>query len=268
MPKAVPLAFAIWCLSHAAAFAWGVEGHHLVARIAARELTPKAKAAVADLLGEDATAGMVQASTWADEIRPGRPETAPWHYVDIEIAGTGYDAARDCPDDACVVAQVERDAKIIGDRAISKPVRAEALRFLIHFVGDMHQPLHCADNQDRGGNSVRVVLGGRRTNLHAVWDTAVVEAFGGSEGELAGVLEEGITPAGRSTWSRGSIVDWANETFGVAKNSVYRGIQGSGGNYAPVILLAGYAQSNWPVAAVQVERAGVRLAALLNQHLG
>jgi hypothetical protein len=88
MSKVTSLAFAIGCLSHAAAFAWGVEGHHLVARIAADELTPKAKAAVADLLGGDATADMIQASTWADEIRPGRPETAPWHYVNIEITST------------------------------------------------------------------------------------------------------------------------------------------------------------------------------------
>jgi nuclease S1 len=168
MPKVTSLAFAIWCLSHAAAFAWGAEGHHLVARIAADELTPRAKAAVADLLGGDATAGMIRASTWADEIRPSRPETAPWHYVNIEITSTGYDAARDCPNDACVVAQVERDAKIVWDSAISKPVRADALRFLIHFVGDMHQPLHCSDNQDHGGSSVRVVFEGHRTNLHAI----------------------------------------------------------------------------------------------------
>jgi hypothetical protein len=108
-----------------------------------------------------------------------------------------------------VVVQVERDAKIVGDQGISKPVRAEALRFLIHFVGDMHQPLHCSDNHDHGGNSVRVVFEGRRTNLHAIWDTPVVEALGSSEDEVAAKLEKGITQADRIAWSRGSAVDWA-----------------------------------------------------------
>jgi hypothetical protein len=267
MPKVTSLAFAIWCLSHAAAFAWGAEGHHLVARIAAGELTPKAQAIVADLLGGDATAGMIRASTWADEIRPGRPETAPWHYVDIEITSTGYDAARDCPNNACVVAQVERDAKIIGDPAISKPVRTEALRFLIHFVGDMHQPLHCSDNYDHGGSSVRVVFDGRRTSLHAIWDTPVVRALGSSEGEVAAGLEKEITQADRMAWSRGTAIDWTSETFGVAKASVYRGIQGRGGNYVPLVLPSDYAKSQRTIVAMQLDRAGVRLAALLNQQL-
>jgi len=267
MPRVTSLAFAIWCLSNAAAFAWGAEGHHIIARIAASELTPKAQAAVADLLGGDAAAGMIGVSTWADEIRPSRPETAPWHYVDIESTSPGYDAARDCPDSACVVAQIERDAKIIGDPAISKPIRAEALRFLIHFVGDLHQPLHSADNHDRGGNSVRVVLQGRRTNLHAVWDTAVVEALGSSEGELASGLERQITPTDRTSWSRGTVPDWANETFAVAKAAIYRGMQGSGSTYAPLVLSPDYAASQHAIVVKQLERAGVRLAAMLNQHL-
>lgn len=267
MPKLASLGFAFWCFSHAAAFAWGAEGHHIVARIAADELTPKANAVVADLLGGEATAAMISASTWADEIRPSRSETASWHFVNIELTSAGYDAARDCPKDDCVVAQVERDARIIGDPAISKPVRAEALRFLIHFVGDMHQPLHCADNEDRGGNSVRVVFEGHRTNLHAIWDTAVVQTLGSSEDEVAEELEKGITQADRIAWSRGTPVDWANETFGVAKARVYGGIQGSGGNYAPLILPPDYASSQRAIVATQLKRAGVRLAAILNQHL-
>src|SRR5690242_2941238 len=112
------------------AWAWGSEGHQIIARIASSELTPGAKAQVEALLGDDATSSMVTASTWADEIRPTRQETRPWHYVDIEITSSGYDAARDCPNDACVVAQVKRDVAIIGNRWLAKPVRAEALRFL------------------------------------------------------------------------------------------------------------------------------------------
>ena len=161
------------------AWAWGNEGHEVVALIAASELSPVAKAKVEQLLGGDAANSMADVSTWADKIRRDRPETGPWHYVDIEITYAGYDASRDCPNDACVVAQVQKDAIIVGDRTLTQPVRAEALRFLIHFVGDLHHPLHATDNHDRGGNEVRVVLSGKRKNLHAVWDTDVVEAATG-----------------------------------------------------------------------------------------
>ena len=267
MRKATSLALAIWLLEGAPVFAWGIEGHRLVALIATSELTPKAQAAVADLLGGDVTSSMVSASTWADEIRPSRRETAPWHYVNIEIDSIGYDAARDCPDDACVVGQIERDAKIVGDPAILKPVRAEALRFLVHFMGDLHQPLHCADNHDRGGNAVKVQFEGRQTNLHAVWDTAVVEALGLSEGDLAAAFEKEITPMARAAWSRGTIADWANETFGVATTDVYGGVHGSGGTEAPLILPPDYAASRHAVVVKQLERDGVRLAALLNERL-
>ena len=89
-----------------------------------------------------------------------------WHYVNIKIMNTGYDAARDCQNDACVVAQIQKDAAIVGDRTLAQPVRAEALRFLLHFVGDLHQPLHAADNHDRGGNEVWIVLNGeKRTSM-------------------------------------------------------------------------------------------------------
>ena len=93
-----------------AALAWGHEGHEVVALIAASELSPAAKAQVEQLLGGDAASTMADVSTWADKIRRDRPQTGPWHYVNIEITSGGYDAARDCPNDACVVAQIRKDA--------------------------------------------------------------------------------------------------------------------------------------------------------------
>ena len=100
------------------ASAWGLEGHQIVAHIAARELTPAARAQVQDLLGGEAARAMVEASTWADEVRPTRPATAPWHFVNIPIGSGGYEPRRDCPRDDCVVAQIERDARIVGDRQL------------------------------------------------------------------------------------------------------------------------------------------------------
>lgn len=249
------------------ALAWGYEGHQIIAHIAASELSPAARSQVSDLLGGDAETEMVAVSTWADEIRPMRRETAPWHFVDIPIRSSGYDAARDCANDDCVVAQIERDQRIVADKSLAAPVRVEALRFLIHFVGDVHQPLHASNNNDRGGNEVRVILGDRRTNLHAVWDTAVVEALGNDPTGVAQRLEVEITPMERSDWDRGTAADWANESFCVAGREIYAKLPGSGGTDAPVILPASYAQIESATAKLQVERAGARLAWVLNAAL-
>ena len=264
MRSPISLALTVWLLGCAPALCWGSEGHHIIARIAASELTPKARAAVADLLGGDTLSAMVAASTYADEIRPGRRETAPWHYANIEIDSNGFDAVRDCPDGACVVAQIEHEEQTIADTFISKSVRAEALRFLIHFIGDLHQPLHCADNRDRGGNTVRVVLQGEQTNLHAIWDTAVVEALGSSDDAVAAALSRNITQSDRKVWSQGTVENWTNETWKVAKRVVYRSFPGGGATDAPIVLPNAYADAQRVVVAKQLERAGVRLAAVLN----
>ena len=139
--------------------AWGVEGHRIIAAIAADELTPVAKRQIEQLLGSpDASRGMIEASTWADEIRSSRPQTASWHFVDIPIGSAGYDYLRDCIRQNCVVSQIDRVERALADKRVLASGRAEALRFLIHFVGDVHQPLHAADNRDKGGNGTRVVL--------------------------------------------------------------------------------------------------------------
>src|SRR5471030_179513 len=117
------------------ALAWGAEGHEIVAAIAAHELTPRARAA--HLLGGEAM--LVLASNWADEIRDQRQGTGRWHFVDIPLAAPGYHPRRDCPDRACVVAQIENDMRILDSRRLNDSTRAEALRFLIHFVADVHQ---------------------------------------------------------------------------------------------------------------------------------
>jgi hypothetical protein len=252
-------------LSPSAAYAWGHEGHEIVALIAANEMTPKAKAAVQGLLGgPDAATAMEQYSTWADEIRPERRETAPWHFVDIEISSGGYDAARDCAHNDCVVAQIERDTSVIGDKSLAMPVRAEALRFLIHFVGDETQPLHCSDNHDRGGNEVSVILNGDSTNLHAVWDTAVVEALGNDPSAIAARLSATITPAEQAAWTKGTPASWSNECWNIAKREVYADFHRNGGTFAPIVLPPDYAAKKSSIAAEQLKRAGVRLATILN----
>ncbi len=247
------------------AFAWGAEGHRIVAFIAASELAPQTQREVSHLLGGPLPEAMVRVSTWADQIRRERPHTASWHYVDIPLGSSGYVAARDCPHGNCVVAQILRDTRRIADRRLTNAVRAQALRFLIHFVADEHQPLHAANDHDRGGNEVHVVLNRRHTNLHAVWDDSVVRALGRSPARVALRLEASITPRERSRWQQGNPMMWANGSFAIASHDIYPLLHGRSYRYAPLILPRDYARRYAPIAALQLQKAGVRLALLLNR---
>ncbi len=151
-----------------AALAWGPEGHNLVARIAEAQLTPVARAKVQEILGPNVS--MTSIASWADQVRRQRAESSPWHYVDIPIDKPHLDMARDCAKGACVVAQIEADEAALRDPATPTLQRRESLMFLIHFIGDMHQPLHSADNKDKGGNDVHVIFFDRPANLHSTWD--------------------------------------------------------------------------------------------------
>jgi hypothetical protein len=150
-------------------------GHAIVAEVAEDSLTPTARMQVDQLLTLEQHQHLDEIASWADAYRLSHPETAKWHFVDIPLNADGYDAQRDCPEDNCVVAQIPRFAGILGDRSRAPPDRLQALKFLVHFVGDIFQPLHCADKGDRGGNEVRLTFAGHRTNLHAIWDGGILD---------------------------------------------------------------------------------------------
>ncbi len=159
-------------------YAWGPEGHEIVAIIAEQRLEGDVREQTAALL--EGTA-FISAASWADQVR--NQQTAPWHYVNIAIVDREYDAAQVCHQDQCVIAQIERFRKTLADHAANFKKRQKALKYLIHFVGGLHQPLHAGDNHDRGGNDVQVEFLGQTINpssrkpwnLHAVWDSALVE---------------------------------------------------------------------------------------------
>ena len=267
--KTLIVSAALFVCTLAPASAWDKTGHQTVAQIAAARLTPAAAAAVSDLLdAKDARAGMTEVAAWADQIRRDRRETGPWHYVDIPISADGYDAARDCKGDDCIVAQINKEIAIVKDTTLLRPVRAEALKFLIHFVGDVHQPLHAADNQDKGGNKIAVTAGAKRTNLHAVWDSAMVGAIGNDPATIAALLSSKIPPEAAAAWAGGTPEQWANESFLIAKTKIYPQFPGSGGTLAPIVLPDSYPASFGPITAMQLAKAGIRLAAVLNAALG
>jgi hypothetical protein len=248
-------------LAPAPAFAWGAEGHEVAAAIALGELTPAARTQVAHLLGSDAM--LVAQSNWADEIKDQRRDTARWHFVDIPLHALAFVYGRDCAGGDCVVAQIGADLSTLRNKRLGDRQRSEALLFLIHFVADVHQPLHAEDNDDKGGNAVRIDIGHERSNLHRVWDVDVVQVQGFDPGAVAAGIERGITPQQRQSWTRGTPADWANEAHAIARDQIYPPLQGAG----EIRLPRDYAWREAPVARLQLARAGVRLAWLLNSNL-
>lgn len=241
-------------------FGWGEEGHRLVVRIAEGLLTPAAKAQVAATLmpGES----LEELASWADEVRRTRKETEGWHYVNIPLTSAGLDMKRDCAKGNCIVAKISDFQKAWRDPAASLESRREALLFLVHFVGDLHQPLHAVDNDDRGGNDVPVLLGNAHTNLHAVWDSGLLRSMPG-EDHLFDALRQAISPDEVNAWSGSSVEQWADESFHAAQSTTY-GLLPTVAKGQTVTLGEWYEQMAEPVLEQQLEKAGVRLAAILN----
>jgi hypothetical protein len=153
--------------------------------------------------------------------------------------------------------------RALRNKRLGDSQRTEALLFLVHFVADVHQPLHAEDNDDKGGNEVRVQIGHERSNLHRVWDVDVVEVQGFDPGAVAAGIERGISREQRQAWTRGTPADWANEAHAIARGQIYPPLQGA----REIRLPRDYAWREAPVARLQLARAGVRLAWLLNMAL-
>ncbi|MBA2292558.1 MAG: S1/P1 nuclease [Gemmatimonadales bacterium] len=238
---------------------WGELGHRTIARTAELQLSGHARRAARSLLSGQSLA---EASTWADQVRKERPATSPWHYVNIPIWESGY-RPEFCPRAACVIGTLESQQKILADRSASRADRAEALRWVIHLVGDLHAPLHAGDRGDRGGNDLRVELEGRQTNLHAAWDSGLLAVMQRREEELVKMLVRRIPLRGDLAQIRaGTIADWAMESHDRARDVVY-------GLLAPTLVLDGaYRIAAAPVIEDQMFRASVRLAWLIEQALG
>ena len=254
------LLLAVLLLLPSPVLAWGPEGHEIVAHIAAREMTPAARTEVEALLSGDAAQMMAANANWADEIRQDRPETAAWHFVNIELDATRYDPARDCPHRDCIVAQIEKDRRILADRHAPLPGRIEALRFLIHFLGDIHQPLHDADDHDRGGNDIAVRVGRYHTSLHHLWDGDLVTDLGDDPARVATQIDSSFSRAQKLAWEKGAPADWAFESFLIARRDIYAPLHGR----KSLALPRDYAAQEAPIVRAQLEKAGLRLAYVLD----
>lgn len=241
--------------------AWGPLGHRLVAELAERQLDPSIVPELHRLLDESGASSLAEVANWADDVREGRNgdelsrQTRRMHFVNFADSHCRFEPARICANGQCAVAAIESYAKALADR--SKPVseRAQALRFLVHFVGDVHQPLHASYRPDRGGNLFQVRYQGQGTNLHAIWDSRVL-------GSLHIGWQRYARRLGDRTVAAGPLLPqaWAEQSCRISRDD---GLYPLGRN-----IDAAYLERMRPVAELQVQRAAARLAALLNRALG
>jgi len=263
-----------------AVLAWGAEGHRIIAGLAYERLTPKARATVAALLThapEQDTPGcpassLEEAATWPDCVRSLRPRfayLAPDHFEDVPICGVVAKAVY-CPEGRCVSAETRRALVILRDASQRPAERLQALEEVAHFVGDIHQPLHAANNGDRGGNEIRVEVGGRDTNLHHLWDDEMVEHAVGRSAPTAMAMLRPMVVANATRWSAGDIDSWLAEAHRIAVAYVYAKLEHppACGRPAPAQNISqDYLGAAAPIVRVQLARAAVRLAKVLNAVL-
>jgi len=271
---------------------WGDLGHKVTALVAYRHLTLQARSRLDALLAADTDSltppDFASRSTWADKYRSVHRETAAWHFIDIEIehpdlAGACYgfpalsaaQLASQGPAGDCVVNKIDEFSAELQSAATPPAERLLALKFLIHFAGDLHQPLHAADHDDRGGNCIGLVTAvdrhdaARASNLHAYWDVDVVDAQGTSAAQIADKLDAGVTVALMNEWTSGTTRSWAMETFEVAQRAAYAlPLRPTCRSGSAVALSADYEVEARKVAATQLLKAAIRMAAILNRALG
>lgn len=251
---------AIGLLTASTALGWGSDGHRITAQIAVQRLSPQAKAAIDSMLGGKS---LPEVANWADEIKSDRSYdwAKPLHYANVAAGATQFDLQRDCPEAGCVVSAIVKYTAILRDEKASTEARIEALKFLVHFVGDIHQPLHVARARDKGGNDIKVEFFYDRTNLHTVWDTLLIRRARKRWTNYARELSEAITQEQADRWRKVTDVSaWATETYQLALNYAYKvPKEGQIGKE--------YFDRCIPIVNEQLSVAGVRLAALLNSCL-
>jgi hypothetical protein len=246
--------FVMALLPNGLAFAWGVEGHQVVALVAEKALAPKARAEVDRLLALEPGTTLASVSTWADEHRS--PQTAPWHYVNFPRGNCIYQSERDCPDGRCVVAAIDAQSKVLASGAADDE-RLLALKYLVHFVGDVHQPLHAGYQDDKGGNTYQLQIFMRGSNLHAVWDSGLIKYTNEDAKTIAGRLTStnGIAAAVGVPWTSAQA---AQESCRIVETP---------GFYPGRLVDAAYIEQFKPVMERRLALAGARLAELLNRLL-
>lgn len=255
-------------------FGWGENGHRITAEIAERNLDPHTRRVVREILGEE---HMAEIATWPDDIRSDKSWdfAKPWHFYSIddgvsfednEISPKG-DVVQKLRDFESFLRDPDAKTMQVGGKTINK---REALAFYVHFVGDIHQPLHVGRRADRGGNKILVEWFGDEVNLHSVWDEHLIESTHLSYTEFSTFLNR-VSDEDKESWQRTDYLDWAEESiafrdevydFGEPKEPRYLNIPPAPG---PPVLSYDYRSKSLPIIRDRLQKGGVRLAGKLNE---
>lgn len=256
MTKRISLLTIALFFSFNSLFAWGQTGHRVIGQIAENHLSKKAKKNIEKILGSESLAIV---SIWMDEVRSDDyyDHTHSWHWVSIPDGGT-YASSEKNPDGDCIEA-IERMISILKSDTSSMSKRKESLKFLVHLVGDLHQPLHVGNGKDKGGNDVKVKWFYKNSNLHRIWDSGIIDQKGLSYTELAKSIDHSSKDQ-ISRWTVGKAVDWAEECMDY-REQVYDTDGKDNLSYE-------YMYKNWPLVQEQLNKAGIRLAGILNSIYG
>ncbi|MFC4347389.1 S1/P1 nuclease [Kordiimonas lipolytica] len=256
MVRVLVALFALVVMMGQAAQAYGPTGHRVIAELASRHLSPEAAAAVKELLGDEF---MAEAANWPDEMRSNPDEfwrrtASPFHYINLPDGETYEESVKNPAGDA--VTALAAFTATVKDKDAPLAERQKALRFIIHIVGDLHQPLHAGRAEDWGGNRIDVVWFEEMSNLHKVWDEDLINYKLLSFSEWVRFLEPKIKPDDIATWQDSEPLDWVRELIAM-RGEVYN--VGSG------ILSYDYVYKYTPVIKQQLSKGGIRLAGYLNQ---
>jgi hypothetical protein len=274
-----------WSLLAGHAAAWGPAGHRMVGEIAQRHLTDRTVRQIETLLKYDRLADgtpsnrrtLGEIANWADEIRdqPWSAKYANWHFDNIPVCGDTR-GTPPCRYGNCASARLAQQLELLGNPGKSRRVRNEALKWVVHLAADIHQPLHAADNRDRGGNAIEVDFFGVREgqwgalNLHTIWDEQLVARRVAELGGEAAVVGAPIAPLDKAAWEAGAIGEWIAESNELARITAYGKIPGfqCGAHIVRSVSIGDdYYSAAAPIIEQQIRRAGVRLAMLLNAAL-
>jgi hypothetical protein len=269
-------------LAASPAAAWWEYGHYTVARIAERQVQDSTRRAIQRLIARSALLetptcpirNIADASYWPDCVKGLGDRfsyASPWHYQNVDICKP-FDLKAPCRDGNCVSAQIDRNAKLLADKTLPARERVMALAFLIHFVGDLHMPLHAGDKGDLGGNRFRAsygVIKGR--NLHSIWDGYLADrGISDPPGNAAGILT-GFSPDQLTAMSAGTTEDWSRDGWEAARQFAYGAVMADPCGPVPAtepVIDEATTRRLVPVIRQQVAKGGVRLARLLDEALG
>jgi nuclease S1 len=282
--KAIQSSFIAFCLllTPLQALAWGKLGHEITGNLAQRQLNAKAQAEVSRLLASEPVPTLAGVSYWADNLRESDPElgkkTGRWHYVNFPREGEcEFVPARDCADGNCVIGAINKNFTILSDKTRSDKERAEALKFLVHFVGDVHQPMHAGYADDRGGNNFQINYKGklwkaipnpdpnayqpRGWNLHSVWDSMIIESKTRDAKKYADALwKQSPLPFDATNRSDRPAVDWALESCKIIRSEKIYPAKNTIGDE--------YLNQHRPLTERRLRETGARLASMINFALG